>query len=223
MHKLGILSESSTALTTLFQLEGYNTFIIKDKNHSLDLDGIVLNLDNENRLAQTIDWLLYLKDYPKVFVWVLTPNLSKKEEETKIFLELGANDVLSEDNELEKLMYTIKNTFRRIRKIEKGQKISVNQLLNEKNRSIDINGDDIQLTPLEYKMVSLLVSEINSTHTYESIFQMIWGDGAIELSEQKFRVSNVIFHLRNKVKDSRQIEIVTTHGIGYKVAELENF
>lgn len=48
MHKLGILSESSTDLTTLFQLEGYNTFIIKDKNHSLDLDGIVLNLDNEN-------------------------------------------------------------------------------------------------------------------------------------------------------------------------------
>lgn len=90
-------------------------------------------------------------------------------------------------------------------------------------KKIDINGDDIQLTPLEYKMLSLLVSEINSTHTYESIFQMIWGEEAIELSEQKFRVSNVIFHLRNKVKDSRQIEIVTTHGIGYKVTELENF
>ncbi|MHC5228294.1 winged helix-turn-helix domain-containing protein [Enterococcus sp. LJL99] len=219
MQSLGILidnEQSEIELMQLFKELKFQLLTIKEKTSFNQLNGAVIYLTKENCLAKIIDWLLFSKLNPEMFVWIVYKEPLKHEQD--ILLELGANDVLTTSNELAKLPFIVKNTFSRTRRTDDDIETSVrkNSFLNEENQTVWINTQEKSLTKTEFRLLKILYERLNTTVSYNDIFKEIWKD---DCKNKLFRVSNVVFHLRKKVNDSDQFEIKTTRSKGYMLKE----
>lgn len=222
MSKIGILSdqkELEQKLTQLFPEERYQLVSFNDKKQFYHIDGLIVNLNNENRLAETINWLLHSKLNPSVFIWILIPELLEQEQD--ILFKLGANDVFTSYDKLKKRSYVIKNTLSRVQQQETKLTLGKNysSFLSTTNQSVLINGKEKQLTRNEYKIIHLLFSHFDETLSYEDIFKKIWPTIDYDKEDSNFRISNVIFHLRAKIEESNEFIIKTTRSKGYRLTE----
>jgi len=85
------------------------------------------------------------------------------------------------------------------------------------NLSVVVNGKaEIDLTKIEFRTIEFLLSNANQTCTYEDITTYVW-EG--KRGKDRIRVSNIIFHLRNKMKKNCENErwLSTIRSIGYRL------
>lgn len=106
-----------------------------------------------------------------------------------------------------------------------------NSILNFEDLSVDSermtldivanNGvrESINLTPLEFKILKLLLSRPDQVFTREIIIDRIWGVGK-SITERT--IDAHISHIRNKIVNSK-VTIKTVLGSGYKMAKLANY
>lgn len=91
--------------------------------------------------------------------------------------------------------------------------------MNAQNHSIQLpNQTEVSLTNLEYKLLALLDTRVNQAFTYENIYSSIWDSKReTELSEKKYRIANMVFHIRNKLKrhDINPNVLRTVRSVGY--------
>lgn len=219
MQSLGILTDTEKTeveLKQLFKELDCQLIMMKEKTNFNQLSGVVIYLSETNSLAKIIDWLLFSKSNPEVFIWIIYKEPLKHEQD--ILLELGANDVLTTESELAKLPYLVKNTFSRTKTVEEDiqESLIATSFLNEENQTVWINKQEKSLTRTEFRLLKVLHERVNTTVSYSELFKEIWND---ECKNKLFRVSNVVFHLREKVNDSNQFEIKTTRSKGYMLRE----
>lgn len=214
MSDLGILAQEQQIpkeLFTILESQRYQLVIVKEKEQFKRLDGLIIYLTNEKSLPEAIEWLLFSKSKVDVFVWVISQNLLGREQ--TILFELGANDVLCVSDGIEKLPYIIKNTFdRTIQKKKETDHMYPYSFLNEKNQTVIINGQEVGLTRTEFQFLRVLFERVNTTVTYEEVFKKIWPNS---FDVQTLRIANIVFHLREKIRDSKDFSIKTTRSIGY--------
>ncbi|MHC5228799.1 winged helix-turn-helix domain-containing protein [Enterococcus sp. LJL99] len=216
MPTLGILTDdelSTQELVHIFQMQDYQLINVKEKKQFDQLDGLVINLTKGNNLTKVIDWLLYSKNNPAIFVWVVSNDQLGKEEEN-ILLELGANDVLPIAEDVKKTSYIIRNTFARVDKMNDScfERSNQSAILNEKNQAVFVNGEEKLLTRTEFNLFKILYEHADITVSYEELLEFIWGDLDNNCS---FRLSNIIHNLRSKVDKSDQFELKTIRSKGY--------
>lgn len=220
MSDLGILTDEQmfpTELFTVLQSQTYQLVDVKEKEQFEKLDGLIIYLTNEKSLPEAIDWLIFSKSKSDVFVWIISQNLLDREQ--TILFELGANDVLCVSEGIEKLPYIIKNTFERTsQKKKETDSMYPYSFLNDKNQTVIINGQEVGLTRTEFQFLRVLFERVNTTVTYEEVFRTIWPDSP---DVQTLRIANVVFHLREKIRDSKDFSIKTTRSIGY-ILRIEN-
>ena len=80
-----------------------------------------------------------------------------------------------------------------------------------------LDGEELHLTPIEYKLVCLLAKNVGKVLTHKYIIQSVWGTPA-DNSEASLRV--FMATLRKKLSDSSQALIQTHIGIGYRMMKL---
>ncbi|MHC5227698.1 winged helix-turn-helix domain-containing protein [Enterococcus sp. LJL99] len=212
---VGNQNEIEIQLMEYLQTNNYQIILVTNKEQLKEIDGLLI-INNGNSLTETVEWLLYAKEKRKLFVWIIFSQLS--EQEQNILLELGANDIVEPvERYLVKLSYIIKNTFACLQQeIKNVTYITDHYYLNEHSQSIRVNGKEKQLTRTEYKIFQLLFSRANTTVTYEEILTSVWPETSMsESGNLKIRIANVIFHLREKIRESSQLKIRTTRSKGY--------
>ena len=100
---------------------------------------------------------------------------------------------------------------------------SVTEFVNDRLRIDYVSGcvylddEELHLTPIEYKLLFLLVKNVGKVLTHKYIIQSVWGSPA-ENSEASLRV--FMATLRKKLDDSDQSLIQTHIGIGYRMMKL---
>ena len=219
MSTLGVLVDdeiSQEELEPLLDSSSYRLIHIKEKEQLDELDGLVVYLNKEQNLSEVIEWLLFSKTNPEVFVWVVSSNTLEREKD--ILFELGANDVLCSGDCVEKLPYIIKNTFARLNERENDYSKRENlSLLSEKNQTVLVNKEEKTLTRIEYRMFNKLLENSNNTVSYEELFKVgqLQVTDVMDQKEMTFRVANVIFHLREKTRESENFKIETVRSKGY--------
>ena len=219
MSVLGVLADkelSQIELDPLLNSKAYRLIYVKEKEQFEELDGLVVCLNKEQNLPEVIEWLLFSKSNPNVFVWVISSNSLDREQD--ILFELGANDVLSAKDCMYKLPYIIKNTFNRMSKRRSNHpKEKVMNILNENNQTVLVNKEEKQLTRIEYRMFNKLLENRNNTVDYEELFNIgrLASTEKVEKKDIIFRVANVIFHLREKTNESQNFKIETVRSRGY--------
>jgi two-component system OmpR family response regulator len=128
-------------------------------------------------------------------------------------LQIGADDYLPKPFEPQEMYARIISLLRRYKKIQTKNDESDSQIvqLNEKNNSITVKGEELNLTPAEFTILRLLVKNIGVTVSKE---QLLYDSAILEHSSDN-SLSVILSRLRKKIGD--ELAIKTVRGVGYKL------
>lgn len=150
--------------------------------------------------------------------------LSKNDQELiKIqALEAGADDYVTYPCNPLELLARIKSQLRRYTQLSN---LSVNLehiyrvnglVIDDVKRSVSVEGKDVRLTPIEYKILRLLVQERGKVFSIDQIYESIWHMKAIGADNT---IAVHIRHIREKIeanpREPQYLKVVW--GTGYKV------
>jgi two-component system KDP operon response regulator KdpE len=133
-------------------------------------------------------------------------------------LHLGADDYVTKPFSLEELTARVHAALRRSRyPLVKSLPTQAEDrlIVDRERRLVFVDGERVELSPTEYKMLCCLMDNADRTLTHRWLLTEVWG-GAYADEMDYLRV--YIHHLRQKIeKDPRKPSyILTEHGLGYR-------
>ncbi len=147
--------------------------------------------------------------------------LSGQDKDTdQIFgLDLGALDYLVKPYSPDVLLAKVKSILKRVEGTGEEKKVLIGGILeiDLKRYRVAVDGENVDLTPTEFKILQLLSSRPGQVFTRDNILNYLWGSEKVVLDRT---VDVHIRHLREKLgKAADLIEMV--RGAGYKIHEEE--
>lgn len=166
-----------------------------------------------------IDVIRKIREWSSVMIIIIS---ARSEDSDKILaLDSGADDYLTKPFSVDELLARIRASQRRLRYIAKeGEQnpIFVNGPLTIDFASniVNASGQEIHLTGLEYRLLTLLAKNVGKVLTHSYIIDKIWGSG-VESDIVSLRV--YMNSLRKKLRHAcGEEELIVTHiGIGYQM------
>ena len=160
--------------------------------------------------------------------WSYVPILvisARSEDTDKIdALDAGADDYLTKPFSVDELLARLRVTQRRMNLIQNQNAAS--QFVNGKLR-IDyvagnayLNGEELHLTPIEYKLLCLLARNVGKVLTHKYITQSVWGS-SWDNDVASLRVFMATLRKKLEKGDNPQQYIQTHVGVGYRMTKLE--
>lgn len=150
---------------------------------------------------------------------------AKTEEIDRVLgLELGADDYVVKPFSMRELLARVKAVLRRSAKKDSQSEKGREETLKIGGLRLDfssyqawLHDEPIALTPKEYELLKLLVTNPGRAFTRDELLERIWG---YEYYGDTRTVDVHIRHLRAKLKDDENISkaIETVRGIGYRFA-----
>ena len=148
---------------------------------------------------------------------------AKSEDADKILgLNVGADDYVTKPFNPLELVARVRSQLRRYTQLvnlcESIDSIyRVDGLeINDRNRTVTVEGREVKMTPIEYKILRLLVQERGKVLSISQIYESIWHMQAIGADNT---IAVHIRHIREKIesnpKEPRYLKVVW--GTGYKV------
>ena len=166
----------------------------------------------------------------KIRTWTKNPIIvvsALSEIEDKILaLDAGADDYLTKPFSVEELLARIRVALRKMNYDKSGEK--TNTLFINGGLRIDfvagctyVDEEEIHLTPIEYKLLTLLAQNVGKVLTHNYILREVWNT-TTENDTRSLRV--FMATLRKKIeKDSSSPRYLQTHiGIGYRLLRVQN-
>ena len=127
---------------------------------------------------------------------------------------MGIDDYMVKPINLEELLLRVEALLRRA-KIASSKTVTVgNLIMNMDERTTKIGGKEIQLTAREFNILYKLLSYPNKTFTRSQLMDEFWSS---DTSSGPRTVDVYMAKIRDKFSDCDAFEIVTVHGLGYKV------
>ena len=138
-------------------------------------------------------------------------------------LDAGADDYLTKPFSVTELLARLRVAQRRIATIESkpGDAVFHNGKLTVDYAAgcASLNGEELKLTPTEYKLLCLLAKDAGKVLTHTYLTNKIWGS-AWESDMASLRVHMAT--LRKKLEKDAQTQYIQTHiGIGYRMLKVE--
>lgn len=163
-----------------------------------------------------------------VRAWSSTPiiviSARSAEKEKVLALDLGADDYITKPFGTSELLARIRTSLRHSNRLQTDSTLYIRpyvhgkMLLDFSKRLLTIDGNEIHLTPIEYKIVAYLAQNSGKVVTYSAILSNVWGPYADD-DNRILRVN--MANIRRKLeKDPAQpCYIFTEVGVGYRMAE----
>lgn len=190
--------------------------------------GVTSTKEVESMLEQGVDLMLVDRTLPQVegseFVSYLRDKgvtipvmfVSAKDTDKEIeegFLR-GGDDYLRKPFNMKELLYRVKAILRRTNAIEQERLMARDIIMDFNTRKTYIESDEVELTKLEFELLSLFIKNKNRALEREYLIQNIWHESE---DIQKRTVNVTINRLKKKIDPQENKEyIVPVRGIGYK-------
>jgi two-component system KDP operon response regulator KdpE len=162
-----------------------------------------------------IEVIKRIREWSKVPIIVLS--VREREDDKVAALDAGADDYLTKPFGVGELLARIRVALRRALQQVPAPIYKIDDLeVDLVHRRVTLAGGEIQLTPTEYDLLRLLVTNAGKVLTHRQILRQIWGAGYVE-QPHVLRVN--ISNLRHKIEkdSSRPRYIVTEVGVGYRL------
>jgi len=222
-----------SALEIYLQQEGYNVIrgqtgidaveAVKNQTvHLILLDVMMPKLDGIGAAVKIRE----ISNLPILF-------LSAKTEDTDriLGLNMGGDDYITKPFNPVELMARVKAALRRYSRLggmdgalQLQNDSDVYQtgelILDDKRKLVTVDGEETQLTALEYNILKLLMSNMEQVFSSEQIYEAVWGEPAYHVSRT---ISVHIRHIREKIeinpKEPKYLKVI--YGLGYKVTKYD--
>ncbi|HOJ44278.1 MAG TPA: response regulator transcription factor, partial [Syntrophorhabdaceae bacterium] len=156
------------------------------------------------------------KRYASIPIIMLT---ARAEETEKILgLELGADDYVTKPFSPKELVARVKAVLRRHSpKTDRQVQLDIGGriLIDTEKLEVRINDRKVDLTPTEFKILSLLASKKGFVFSREAILEHLWGNEKIVIDRT---IDVHIKHLREKLGEEARF-IKNIRGMGYRIEE----
>ena len=220
--------EIVNALKIYLTPEGYGLFEAKDGAEALEivksrdihlvlLDVMMPNMDGITATAK-------IREFSNVPILLLT---AKSETEDKVLgLNVGADDYITKPFVPVEVLARVRSHLRRYDRLgakpmEDSGTITIGGIvLDDRAKTVAVDGDAVSLTPIEYEILKLLMENPGKVYSTRSIYETVWQENPYG-SENAVAVH--IRHLREKIEinpsEPRYIKVVW--GRGYKMEVLK--
>jgi DNA-binding response OmpR family regulator len=133
---------------------------------------------------------------------------------------MGADDYLTKPFSPREVVVRVQAILRRVKKTEKVERLEFNSrklVIDLIKKEVTANGDNITLTPIEYKLLTNMAVNPGRVYSRMDLLEKIQDEGMYYEGYER-SVDTHIKNLRKKIEqDSRQPDfIVTVFGMGYK-------
>ncbi len=149
---------------------------------------------------------------------------AKSESGDKVLgLNVGADDYITKPFDPAEVLARVRSHLRRYTKLgaqpaaDSAGRWSVGPItLDEAEKRVTLDGEDVALTPIEFSILRLLIRHPGRVYSTEQIYEQVWDESAIGAAGA---VSVHIRHLRQKLEidpsEPRYLKVVW--GLGYKL------
>ena len=187
--------------------------VLSENNvHLMILDIMMPKLDG-------IKTLMKLRESKNIPVILLS---AKSEDADKILgLTAGADDYVTKPFNPSELVARVKSQLRRYTTLgsivkQNGEIVIDGLSINTENMAVKVDGEDIRLTPIEYRILELLAKNRKKVFSAEEIYKSVWNEENV-VGDNTIAVH--IRHIREKIeinpKEPKYLKVVW--GIGYKI------
>ena len=150
-----------------------------------------------------------------------------QEREKVAALDAGADDYITKPFGTDELLARIRTAIRHSNKIMTDS-MNNNRPYSAKGLTVDfekrlvtVDGNEIHLTRVEYKIVSMLAKNSGKVITYSSLIDQVWGPYADD-NNRILRVNMANIRRKLEKNPGEPVYIFTELGIGYRMIEDEN-
>ena len=208
--------------------EGYKVFKAYDGLEALDI------LTNEEIHLILMDIMMPKLDGIKATIKIRQEKnipiilVSAKGEDTdKILgLNIGADDYITKPFSLMELVARVKSNLRRYMNFGNFNNETREDVLrsgglelNTSTKEVKVDGNQVKVTPIEYRILELLLRNKGRVFSIDEIYEKVW-------KEESFNVENTVAvhirRIREKIeinpKEPRYLKVVW--GIGYKIEKI---
>lgn len=186
------------------------------KNERIDL--VIMDLMMPNMTGE--EAIQKLREHSFVPIIILS---AKSEDYDKVIgLDIGADDYITKPFNPLELMARVNSNIRRFHSYkdekESNEIIEIGSIvLDNLGKTVKVDGVDVNLTSIEYKILELLMRNPDRVFSVEEIYERVWNEPAIE-------TKTVTVHIR-KIREKIEINpnkpqyLQVAWGLGYKIVD----
>lgn len=203
---------------------GYEVVYAKDGKEAIEvfkteeIDLVIMDLMMPNMTGE--EAIQELREHSYVPIIILS---AKSEDYDKIIgLDIGADDYITKPFNPLELMARVNSNIRRFHSYkEKGDSDEILQIgsivLDNLGKTVKVDGEDVNLTSIEYKILELLMRNPDRVFSVEEIYERVWNEPAIE-------TKTVTVHIRRirekiEINPNKPQYLQVAWGLGYKIVD----
>ena len=211
--------------------QDYEVFKAKDgiegleivRNHKIHLAIIDVMMPRMDGIRMVME-LRKEYDFPVIML------SAKSEEVDKIMgLNMGADDYITKPFQPLELLARVNSQIRRYTKYmgsEKNHEKSANGNvlvvggleLNEDTIEVRVDGEPVKMTPMEFKILQLLMRHLGRVFSADEIYERVWNEEAISTDTVMVHVRHIREKIEINPKEPKYLKVVW--GIGYKIEKI---
>lgn len=156
---------------------------------------------------------------------------AKSEEVDQIMgLNLGADDYVNKPFKPLELLARVNSQLRRYTKYmnisdddagekeDEGLYIIGGLELNENKRTVSVDDKPVKITPIEFKILNLLMKNPGRVFSSEEIYEKVWNENAINTDTVMVHIRNIREKIELDSKKPKYLKVVW--GVGYKIDKI---
>lgn len=152
---------------------------------------------------------------------------AKSEEVDKVMgLNIGADDYVTKPFTPMELMARVNSQMRRYKrfmeKLQQKEQENTDTIytmggleLNESTFEVRVDGSPVKMTPMEFKILLLLIKNPGRVFSADEIYERVWNERAVNTETVMVHVRNIREKIEINPKEPKYLKVVW--GVGYKI------
>ena len=211
--------------------QGYQVFMVADGVEGLEvLEKEEIHLAIVDIMMPRMDGITMTMKLREKHDFPVIMLSAKSEEVDKVMgLNIGADDYVTKPFTPMELMARVNSQMRRYRRFmeklqEKEEKntdtvYAIGGLeVNESTFEVRVDSTPVKMTPMEFKILLLLVKNPGRVFSADEIYERVWNERAVNTETVMVHVRNIREKIEINPKEPKYLKVVW--GVGYKIEKL---
>ena len=209
--------------------QGYEVFKAGDGIEGLEVvRKETIHLAIIDVMMPRMDGIRMVMELRKTYNFPVIMLSAKSEEVDKIMgLNMGADDYVTKPFQPLELLARVNCQLRRYTQFsqmshadeKKGKIYRIGGLeLNEDTVEVRVDGEPVKMTPMEFKILLLLIKSPGRVFSAEEIYERVWEERAINTDTVMVHVRHIREKIEINPKEPKYLKVVW--GVGYKIEKI---